>query len=206
MATALTKSKPMTADEFYDFVHRPGNAARFFELERGKVIETPPPGRVHGFVCSMLAWLLTNYSIERGRGYVCTNDTGVIVEVRPDTVRGADVSFYDEEGDTRTMERRYGVRPPLVVAEVISPNDKPGLLLRRISEYLKPGVRLLWVVDPEARTVTVYRKGREPLTLRESDELSGEDILKGFRSPVANLFKSPAERKGRSRRNGRRRS
>src|ERR1043166_7760862 len=134
MATAATKL--MTATEFYDFVHLPKNAGRFFELERGEVIELPPPGRLHGFVCNIMAWLLTNYSVDRGHGFVCTNDTGVIVERRPDTVRGADVSFYDEEGDATTIEHGYSLRPPLVVAEVLSPNDKPGLLLRRISEYL----------------------------------------------------------------------
>jgi len=41
----------MNAEQFYDWVHRPANYYRFFELERGEVIEMPPPGGVHGVVC-----------------------------------------------------------------------------------------------------------------------------------------------------------
>ena len=63
MATATTKL--MTADEFCDFVHRPENAGKWFELERGEVIELPPPQKPHGFVCANVAFLLMKYAAER---------------------------------------------------------------------------------------------------------------------------------------------
>ncbi len=51
----------MTADEFWDFVHRPENRDRIFELERGKVVELSRPGEVHGVVCANVMWILGAY-------------------------------------------------------------------------------------------------------------------------------------------------
>src|SRR6266851_2002991 len=144
MATAIATR--MTADEFYDFVHQPRNSGRFFELERGEVIELPPPGFRHGFVGGITAYKLNQYAIEIEHGVVCTNDTGVIVEEDPDTVRGADVSFYDDDPDYDTMERRYASDPLLLVAEVLSPDDRISRIIIRTDQYLKRGVGLVWLI------------------------------------------------------------
>jgi len=199
MATAIATR--MTADEFYDYVHKPENSGRWFELERGEVIQLPPPGFRHGVVCVNTGRILLDYAFAVERGYVCTNDTGIIVEEDPDTVRGADVSVYDDDGkDFDEIELRYAHVPPLLVAEVLSPEDRISRVIIRVEQYLKRGVGLVWLIDPEERTVTVYRKGREPVTLFEDDELTGEDLLKSFRCRVADLFRLPGEKK--SRKNG----
>jgi len=195
MATALTKPKPMTADEFYDFVHQPGNEDRHFELERGEVIELPPPGKVHGFVCGRVVALLNAYAVKVGQGYVCCNDTGVIVEEGPDTVRGADVAFYIDDEDIDTMERRYSHEPPRLIVEVLSPSDKPGRVVQRTSQYLKCGVGLVWIVDPDIRSVTTHRKGREQQTLVEGDVLTGESALSKLEVRVDDLFARPGPQK-----------
>ena len=203
---ATVTATRLTADEFYDFVHKPRNAGRYFELERGEVIELPPPGIRHGIVCGNVAYKLIQYAIEVKRGFVGTNDTGVIVEEDPDTVRGADVSYYDDDSDFETVEIRYSYDPPLLVAEILSPDDRISRVIIRTDQYLKRGVALFWLVDPEVRTVTVYRKGREPITLTDADELTGEDVLKGFRCRVADLFAMPGAKKGAkaARKNGKR--
>lgn len=48
---ATVAPKLMTAEEFYDWVHQPGNEDRLFELEEAEVVEMPPPRKLHGFVC-----------------------------------------------------------------------------------------------------------------------------------------------------------
>jgi Uma2 family endonuclease len=75
-------------------------------------------------------------------------------------------------------------------------------VLRRISEYLKRKVLLVWIIDPENRTATTYRHGRDPVTLDEAQELTGEDVLPGFGCRVAELFRSPGGRRGRAKKNG----
>src|SRR5262245_55659708 len=130
MVTAAgTPMRLLTADEFFDFVHRPENRDRSFELQRGVIIEMPPP--LHGFVSGNVGRILGNFTFLRRRGHVCTNDTGVIVESDPDTVRGIDVTLYDEQRPYGEPERRYTRRPPTLAVEVLSPTDRPGRTTRR---------------------------------------------------------------------------
>jgi hypothetical protein len=77
----------VTAEGFADFVARPQNADRWFELAREEIIELRPPKKSHGMVCGNVARILGNYAITAGSGYVATNDVGYITERDPDSVR-----------------------------------------------------------------------------------------------------------------------
>jgi Uma2 family endonuclease len=114
----------MTAEEFYDFCHRPENRDHLFELERGEVVEMSRPGEQHGYVCDNFARILGNYTFQRRKGYVCSNDTGVIWERDPDSVKGPDVVLYDENRRFDALAKKYSERPPRLVVEVRSPNDR----------------------------------------------------------------------------------
>jgi Uma2 family endonuclease len=190
---ATVTSKLMTADEFYDWVHRPENQDRCFELERGEVIEMPSPGKYHGFVCGNASRILGNFACQRKRGYPCSNDAGLIVEEGPDTVRGPDVSFYEDDQNSDSMDRKYARQPPRLVVEVLSPSDKLSKTNLRISQYLRRGVPLVWLVDPELRIVTVYRSGKDLYTRDNGEELTGEDVLPDFRCRVAEFFALPGQ-------------
>jgi Uma2 family endonuclease len=193
MSTAATAVKPMTAEEFCDWVHRPENTNKWFELVRGKVIELPAPLRLHGVVSSTTVWLLGGYVQKRRKGYVTANGAGVILERDPDTVRGPDVALYEDAERFEDLHPKYGEVPPRVAAEVLSPNDRADQVLRKITDYLRNGVEMVWLIDPEARTVTVYRPDQGPRLLEESDELTAEDILPGFRCRVADFFVLPGD-------------
>jgi Uma2 family endonuclease len=85
---------------------------------------------------------------------------------------------------------------PDVVAEVVSPNDNYYQVDRKVWEYLEAGVRLVWVINPNTRTVMAYRGPKGDASIfREADELSGEDVLPGFRCRVADLFPPAAAQK-----------
>ena len=83
-----TATSLMTAEEFFDWVNRPENGGKVYELERGEVVEMPRPGERHGVVCVNVGYVLSTYIRQRGKGYACGNDTGIIWERDPDTVRG----------------------------------------------------------------------------------------------------------------------
>src|ERR1700732_5250163 len=136
-----TTTQPMTAEEFCDFVHRPENANKWFELVRGEVIEPPPPQKPHGFVCVNIGRLLGNYTFEIGRFYPTGNDSGVILERDPDTVRGPDVAIYNDANSFEELHPKYGEVPPLLAVEVLSPNDRLGKVMRKVKAYLKAGVQ-----------------------------------------------------------------
>src|SRR5262249_21445622 len=117
-----------------------------------------------------------------------TNDPGVLLERNPDTLRGPDVVFFRENRKYSELNPKFVESVPALVVEVLSPNDRLGKLTRRINEFLRAGIGLVWVVDPEARDVTVYRHGQGPRVVEEGQELTGEDILPEFRCAVADFF------------------
>jgi Uma2 family endonuclease len=192
MATVTIKL--MTAEEFYEFVHRPENKDRCFELERGKVVEMPPPNKYHGRVCLKVGTILEEYAARKGKGYPVGNDAGFLVESDPDTVRGPDVSFYEDDQTADTMDRKYSPQLPKLAVEVLSPGDNPNKVTRRVSQFLGRGVAMVWVIDPELRTVAVYEPAKLPRVLDETDELTGEDVLPDFRCRVALFFAMPGQR------------
>ncbi len=92
MATDVT-TKLLTAEEFMAADLGDGN----FELVRGEVIQLPPPMPEHGVICVNVAFVLAKYGRQTGYGYALSNDSAVVTERGPDTVRGADVSFYSHD-------------------------------------------------------------------------------------------------------------
>jgi len=89
------------------------------------------------------------------------------------------------------LEGFLRIHPDLAV-EVLSPNDTAYEIDEKVEEYLAAGVPLVWVVNPEKRIVEIHRKDGTVSKLRSTDEISGEDVLPGFRCPVAAFF-PPAE-------------
>ena len=82
----------MTADEYFSILDDVRS-----ELVRGEVVEMPPAGARHGFVCLEIGRLIANWAAESGHGFAFSNDTAVQTEFDPDTVRGADVMFVPRE-------------------------------------------------------------------------------------------------------------
>src|SRR5205085_8304163 len=167
------------------------NRDRHFELERGGVVEMSRPGETHCYVCANLSRILGNYAFQRRQGYVCSNDMGIIWERRPDTVKGPDVVYYDEVRRFEELEVKYPNRPPRLAVEVRSPNDRWTKVQRRISQFLKWGTAVVWLVDPEERAVTVFRPNQLPQVFDEDEELTGGDELPEFRCRVAEFFALP---------------
>lgn len=186
----------MTASEFWDWVHRPENRDRHYELERGKVVEVSRPGEVHGVVCGNVVWILGGYIRQRRKGYICANDTGIIWECDPDTVKGPDVFFYDNNRAFGELNPKWTEEVPALVVEVRSPNDRMSKISRRISQFLLWGVPLVWLVDPEDQTVTIYRRDRPHEVLESDHELTGDGVLPDFRCGVAEFFFMPSEGNG----------
>jgi Uma2 family endonuclease len=190
---AIVETRLMSAEEFYEWANRPENQDTLYELDEGKVVEVPPAGETHGVICFIIAYLLGKYVFQRGRGYVCTNDTGLLIKRKPGTVRGPDIMLFDENIPLHKLSRKWARRIPKLIVEVLSPSDQMAKVNRRISQYLKRGVPLVWLVHPDARSVTVYRPGKDFRVLQETDELTGEDVLPKLRIRVADLFALPGQ-------------
>ena len=187
MSTAES-TRLMTAEEFYDFCHLPENRDRQLELERGEVVEVSRSGTQHGVVCANIGFLIGQYARQRQRGYVCSNDTGVIWERGPDTVKGPDVIYFDENRRFDELSIKYADHLPKLVVEVRSPNDRWAKLNRRAVQFLQCGAAVVWIVDVEERSVIVFRPNQFQQVFEEDEELNGGEELPDFRCRVADFF------------------
>lgn len=183
MTTATQKL--ITAEEFARMPNPPDGSQQ--ELVRGVIITMPPPGARHGACCSRINRRLANFAEDNNLGTVFSNDTGFITERDPDSVRGPDVSFWSREKVPELPDGYIEVAADLVV-EVVSPGDRYARIQRKINEYLAKEVRLIWIVDPEDRSVAVFRAGQKAKVLSENETLTDEDVLPGFTCRIADLF------------------
>jgi Uma2 family endonuclease len=189
MATVQTQL--LSAEEFHEWANRPENRDKVCELERGVIVEMSRPGKRHGMICANVVRILGNYAVARKKGYVCSNDTGVVVARNPDTVRCPDVMLFEDAESAGEIEEQYGTTPPLLAVEVLSPNDTHGKVMRRVKEQLRFGTKLVWVLDPDARNVIIHGAGGEDRVVEETGELTGNAILPDFRCRVAEFFDLP---------------
>jgi Uma2 family endonuclease len=183
---ATVTKKLITAEEFR-LMPNPSDGSKQ-ELVRGEIVTMPPPGFRHGARQVRAASLLDQYALSSRRGRV-TVESGVVTEADPDTVRGPDISFWSFERLPPQLEPEgYPDVAPDLCVEVLSPGNRWETIITKIREYLVRGVRMVWIIDPEDRTVQVYRSPDEGRILRENATLSGEDVLPGFSCRVADLF------------------
>jgi len=194
MGTETAGPSKLTAEEFLEWAARPENAERRCELENGEIINVPPPKQLlHGIYCWLVTKILTEYILRRGTGYMCINDTGIIVQRNPDTVRGADAILFLQAKTQGQIKPGYIEDIPNLIVEVLSPEDRPGKTNRRIEQYLRRGIPLVWVIDPEERIVTVYKPNEFHKVLDETDQLTGNGVLPEFSCRVADLFIIPGQ-------------
>jgi Uma2 family endonuclease len=104
-------------------------------------------------------------------------------------LRAPDIGFVASGRfeDGKVPKGYTSVIPDLAV-EVLSPEDRPRLVLDKIGEFLEAGVRLVWVIDPDGRRATLYRSISDVRTIGAEDELDGEDVLPGFRCRLAEVL------------------
>lgn len=195
MSATDTTKKLMTADEFWEFVHKPENLDRDFELIRGEVVEVSRPRKPHGIVVVRICSLLERYAENVGRGYVVT-ESGVVLGESPATVVGPDAAYYDDVNKFEDLHPKWGDVPPVLAVEVWSPTDRPSRTNAKIREYLASGVKIVWQVDYEERQVTVYRPKQDMEVIGSDGELTGGADLPGLLIKVADLFKLPGDRSG----------
>jgi Uma2 family endonuclease len=159
------------------------------ELVQGRIVGMPPPDREHGFVCSKADRIFGGFVEERQRGRVMCNDSGVITERDPDTVRGADVAYYSYARLPKgPLPAGYGPEVPELVVEVRSAGDRWVEIHEKVAEYLGAGVLAVIVLDPRSQSAHVFGADDPPRTLGPEDDLVLPAILEGFGVRVGRFF------------------
>ncbi|HEX4822940.1 MAG TPA: Uma2 family endonuclease [Candidatus Polarisedimenticolaceae bacterium] len=182
---APDRQERLTVDALYAM---PDHGYRY-ELQAGLLLSEPLPGFRHGRLVANLAAIIHEHVKAHRLGVVVTGDPGFILARNPDTLRGPDIAFVSQR---RADEQRDNLRafegPPDLAVEVLSPSDVPAEVRTKVAEYLAAGTQLVWIVDPESRTVTTYPSIFAPNVLDERDLLEGADVVPGFRVRVVEIF------------------
>jgi Uma2 family endonuclease len=156
----------------------------------GEVVQKVAPSWYHASLVHELGRLIGNYVVEHpGEGRVVT-------ELRH-VARGAARVYLPDIGVLRMRnvprDRKQRSRgpvevPPDFAIEVLSPGDYPGRVLEKADFYMRSGTELLWIVDPELESVTVYRPGEAPAVHRAPHSLDATPVLPGLAIDLARLF------------------
>ena len=159
-----------------------------YELVRGELRRSMPAGYGHGKVAARIGRLVGNHVEQHELGDVLAAGTGFVIERGPDTVRAPDASFVSAARLPADAVWGFGELAPDLAVEVLSPSDTATEVLDKVLQWLEAGVRLVWVLDPRRRTVSVHTPDRHVRVLIEGEVLDGGDVLPDFRVEVSALF------------------
>jgi Uma2 family endonuclease len=135
--------------------------------------------------------LLLEHVVPRRLGRLL-GETGFVLARNPDTVRAPDLAFVRRGRlPERTIGMVYIDGAPDLAVEVLSPSDSAIDMEDKVAEYLGAGGRLVWVVNPKRRTITVHAPEVPPRTLHEHETLDGGEVLPGFTCVVRDALDWP---------------
>lgn len=173
-----------------------GNQKVLCELVDGVLVE-----KAMGYFESNLAAVLIGFL----REHLKSTDAGIVLgeagalRLLPGLVRIPDVSFLSWQ---RFPGRKLPRQPipdlvPDLAVEILSEGNTAVEMERKLREYFTAGVRLVWYVQPETRTVRVYTSTTSSTPVGDNGTLDGGDVLPGLRISVREWFAAAGEREAR---------
>ena len=183
-ATAPIERPGLTAEELFEL---PEDGLRH-ELIEGELRTMTPAGAQHGRVALRVGARILEHVEENGLGEAYGAETGFVLSRGPDTVRAPGRGLRG--GEPAAAGAGAGVRPdrPRSRRRGGIPVDRASEVSSKAAMWLDAGVRLVWVVDPQARLAGVHHPGGLVTVLRADGVLDGVDVLPGFRLPLSTLF------------------
>jgi Uma2 family endonuclease len=173
----------MTAVQFFSYPEHDR-----YELVRGNLRVSEPPGGVHGQVAVRLASRLHLHVEAAALGTVLV-EAGFILRRGPDTVRGPDISFVSgQQVDPGRVPSTFLPFAPDLAIEILSPEDRPATIDEKVADYLEAGTRLVWVLDPKARSLVIHRPDGAVEVVTEPGVLDGEEVVPGFGAGLTEIF------------------
>ncbi len=161
---------------------------RLYELVNGTLVEKVM-GAKESHVAGEVITLIKLWNREHGNVGMTLAPDGML-KVMPDLVRGPDVSFtnWDRVPGRVVPDEPVPELVPDLAVEVLSEGNTREEMRQKLADYFEAGVKLVWYIDPRARTVRVFTSPDDVTELGEADTLDGGDVLPGFAVEVARLF------------------
>ena len=185
----IAAAPPVTLEEYAALPKHPR-----YELVKGVLVELMTASRGHERTAARVTRYMDTHADRRNLGEVYTSNRGYVTGPdSPATSRMPDVSFVSNARLDRPelAGMLYDGAPDLAV-EILSESNTLAEIAQKIAEYLNAGGKAVWVIDIDARTITVHTPNAPPLTLTDADTVDGGDYLPGFACPVADLLPASA--------------
>jgi Uma2 family endonuclease len=184
MSTAVTTQTQYTPE---DLLAMPDSKS--YELVGGQLVERNM-GLESSWVAGELHYQIRRYCEKHEVGWPLLPDAGYqCFPHDPGLVRKPDVSFVKfGRFPGGVLPKGWAKIVPDLVVEIVSPNDSVYELDDKLDDYQKVAVPLIWVINPKSRAVRVHRADGSVSFLHENDELSGEDVIPGFRCPITEFL------------------
>jgi Uma2 family endonuclease len=191
----VSKTAPLTLDEFARLYEESGP----FEIINGDFISMSPPLFGHAHLANLLARLISDFIRPEQIGEVFVETPFVLPETESaNWVKGSrvpDVMYIQLERLTiyKNNSPDWKTQPlalvPDLVVEIISINDRYSDINAKVELYLKDGVQMIWILDPQRKTVTVHTHGsKQHITLSTDDILKADPVIPGFQVTISQLF------------------
>jgi Uma2 family endonuclease len=173
----------MTAEELIDLPHD----GHRHELVKGVLLTMSPSGADHGEVTAHVSAFLYAHIKTHNLGRSYAAETGFKLETDPDTVLAPDFAFIRRDRNPSRSTGYLEMAPDLAV-EVISSTKTRRKVEWKTAQWLSFGVQSVWIVSCQKRTVEVVSANGSRKLFNESDELTDESVVTGFRLMVAEIF------------------
>ncbi|HUF61766.1 MAG TPA: Uma2 family endonuclease [Verrucomicrobiales bacterium] len=161
------------------------------ELVNGELIMRPKNNFFHGWICTRLSAVLTQFAAEHRLGVVLDSSTGFWMQNR--NCRAPDLSFVSK---AHLRELNFSLRSntffpgaPDLAVEILSPHNTRAEMDDRLRDFFASGARLVWVINPETESVEICRSLSARQLTASGGFLDGEDVLPGFRFAIVDLFR-----------------
>ena len=146
-----TKTDNLTLEEFWALP--PGETA--YELVDGQAIPKVSPKFFHSRLQKTLLFLIEAWS--KGKGRVEPEWAVSLKREGKDWVSAPDLLYISYERLPRSWRRNEACPvPPELAIEIISPGQTMEDFENKAKDYFNAGVTRVWVIDPEAISITVF--------------------------------------------------
>lgn len=160
-----------------------------YELIRGRLQRASPLDHLQGRIAARITVSLFEHVQAHDLGEVYAAMTGFQLAANPDHVRGPDAAFVRRERVLAVGEfTGFWPGAPDLAVEVIARTDIYADVEEKVLDWLQFGTRLVVVISPRPRTVTMVRSPTDVRILGEADVIDAGDVVPGWRLSVKDLF------------------
>jgi Uma2 family endonuclease len=174
----------LTAEQFDNY---PFEEDKRYELDEGELIEMTRPAYLHNRIVLNLTVVLYSYLQKRGNGEFLNSENlfaiGPFTRLAPD----AAVILGDRRAELQGAKVIHII--PDIAVEVLSPNETQRRVHRKLGQYFTAGVKEVWLIDPEDRSVEIWTGPSLPEESLTGDAIISSVLLPEFELPLSDLFR-----------------